>query len=339
MALEYSGSRGLHQYTIEDPNRPGSGVVYGGDDPAVNPLSRLHPLYSALNRRSDQGDSYYNGLNVSLRSSNFYNTGLTMTANYTWSHAIDTLSSTFSESFANYNLGLLDPFQPRLDRGDADFDIRHRFSFSAVYEIPFFNNLNGFARQLLGGWSIAPIFTARTGTPFTLFDCTNAVAACSRPIFDDPTAVPRGESVDDVGSPTGANEFTYFQVPTFTSWASPLTGTSDFGGCTVPGQGAIQQCPWPANMERRNAFRAPGLWNLDLGVYKSFKLTERVGLQLRGEAYNLFNHSNLFVDPNNLDVSSTTAITAVRGRAGLNAGLGAGFDERRNLQLGAKITF
>jgi hypothetical protein len=199
--------------------------------------------------------------------------------------------------------------------------------------------MNGFARQLLGGWSLAPILTARTGTPFTLFDCTNAVAACSRPIFDDPSAVPRGEAIDDVGTATGPNEFTYFNVPTFTSWASPLTGTSDFGGCTIPGQGATQLCPWPANMERRNAFRAPGIWNLDLGVYKSFKLTERVGLQLRGEAYNLFNHSNLFVDPNNLDVSSTSAITAVRGRAGLNAGLGAGFDERRNLQLGAKITF
>jgi hypothetical protein len=331
MALEYSGSRGLKQYTIEDPNRPGAGVIFLGDTPEFDPVTetggpgpRLNTQYSNLNTRNDQGDSYYNGLNVSLRTSNFYNTGLNMTANYTWSHAIDTLSSSFSESFANFNLGLLDPFNPGLDRGDADFDIRHRFSFSAVYEVPFAKNMNGFARQLLGGWSIAPIFTARTGFPFTMFDCTAAFSACARATFDDPGSVDRGAR-EDVGDPIDPNTFEYFAIPAATPFVNPLTGTADFG-------------PYPANMEGRNSFRAPGIWNMDLGVYKSFKFGERVGLQLRGEAYNLFNHSNLYLDPNSIEINSGSVI-AKRGTAGLIQGLGAAFDERRNLQLGAKITF
>jgi outer membrane receptor protein involved in Fe transport len=341
-SLEYSGSRGVHQYTIEDPNRPGSGIIYGGDPlqatPSLNRRFRLNNQYTALNLRNDSGDSYYNGLNVSLRSSNFYNTGLTMTANYTWSHAIDTLSSTFSDSFANFNLGLLDPFNPRLDRGNADFDIRHRFTFSAVYEVPFAKNANGFVKNLFGGWSVAPIFSARTGFPFTVFDCTNAFSVCSRSIFDDPTAVSRGAN-DNVGPDIGGNNFTYFTFPANTPYLNPITGTSDFGLCTTPGSGAAGPCPFPATMEGRNSFRAPGIWNLDLGVYKSFKFGERVGLQLRGEAYNLFNHSNLYIDPGTIDLSSGPAVLARRGTAGAVQGLGSAYDERRNVQLGVKVTF
>jgi hypothetical protein len=62
-------------------------------------------------------------------------------------------------------------------------------------------------------------------------------------------------------------------------------------------------------------------------------------LQLRGEAYNLFNHSNLYIDPGTIDVSSGSAVLARRGTAGAIQGLGAAFDERRNVQLGVKITF
>jgi hypothetical protein len=348
-AIEFSGSRGVHQYTLEDPNRPGSGVIYGGDDPTINPLSRLNDQYSALNRRSDAASSSYNGVNLSLRSNNFRNYGLTLTANYTWSHAIDILSSTFSESQQNFNLGLLDPFNAQLDRGDADFDVRHRIAFSAVYETPFFKNASGWKRQALGGWSFAPIFTARTGFPFTLFDCAFGNQACSRPIFDQGVTVRHG-ATGDVGPDLGQNTFNYLVLPpnSFTSWFNPLTETADFGNCTVPGQGATAACPYPLGMDRRNAYRHPGFWNLDLGVYKTFQVTERVGLQLRAEAYNLFNHSNLYVDPASLDVESASVnggtgdpgiVTAVKGRAGLLGGTGAAFDERRNLQLGVKITF
>lgn len=63
-------------------------------------------------------------MNVRADLRNPFHSGGTLRANYTWSHAIDNLSSTFSESPNNLNLGLLDPFNKRLDTGDADFDIR-----------------------------------------------------------------------------------------------------------------------------------------------------------------------------------------------------------------------
>lgn len=347
LGLEFSGSRGIHQYTLEDPNRPGSGIIYGGDPiqatPALNRRYRLNNQYTALNRRGGAGDSYYNGLNVSLKSNNFRNYGLTMSANYTWSHAIDTLSSTFSDSASNYNLGLLDPFNAKTDRGNADFDVRHRLTFSTVYEVPFAKSMNGIAKNILSGWTLAPIVSVRSGTPFTMFDCTFANTACARAVFDSPNSAHRGAVSDPAAIPGSPNAFSYFVIPANTPYVNPITGTSDFGNCTAPGQGITSGCPYPAGMEGRNSFRQPGVWNVDLGVYKAFKIGERMGLQLRAEAYNLFNHSNLYVDPGSIEVNSgdptTNSVVAKRGTAGLFQGLGASADERRNLQLGVKFTF
>ncbi len=101
--------------------------------------------------------------------------GLQFTARYTYSHTKDNLSSTFSESGNNFNLGLLDHFNPDLDYGYADFDIRHRFSASFNYSIGGNRPVGtGFMNQAFGGWTLTGIFTASSGSPFSIFDCTNA---------------------------------------------------------------------------------------------------------------------------------------------------------------------
>ena len=80
-----------------------------------------------------------------------------------------------------------------------------------------------------------------------------------------------------------------------------------------------------AFLERRRA-AAAAVWNLDGGVYKNFELTERYGVQLRAEFYNIFNHANLVVDTANVDVSSTDRVTAFR-------------QGRRQVQLAVKFVF
>lgn len=87
-------------------------------------------------------------------------------------------------------------------------------------------------------------------------------------------------------------------------------------------------------MSGRNAFRGPGKYNLDLGIYKTTKVTERLSLQLRGELYNAFNHSNLYVVGSDNDVSAITFVSAKRGYAGGNV-----TPERRNIQLALKLIF
>ncbi|HWW76123.1 MAG TPA: hypothetical protein VNZ44_12035, partial [Pyrinomonadaceae bacterium] len=91
--------------------------------------------------------------------------------------------------------------------------------------------------------------------------------------------------------------------------------------------------PFPAAMTARNAFRGPGYWNVDAGLYKRIRFSERYSLQLRLEAFNVLNHANLFFDPNQLDASGFDFVSARRGV------FPSGNLERRNVQLAAKFIF
>lgn len=304
-SMEYTGSKGVDLYSIENPNRPGSGEVYL-NDPG---FTRLNAQFGNINSRGNNGFSNYNAMVATLKSRNLFNQGLQLEANYTWSHAIDNLSSTFSESSNNFNLGLLDPFNPQIDKGNADFDIRHRIAISGIWNVPYAKNTSGVARQILDGWTFAPIFTASTGTPFSIFDCTNAFQVCPRMLVVNPP-LPSGGP----GNPPPVAG-----VPNFFSFLD-LTGQSSGAGayvnpvaCLSPGSCVSDFGPFPANMTGRNAFRGPGSWNINLGVYKNFHFkNERYGLQFRSEFYNLVNHANLFVQGAAADISGTNFIPASR---------------------------
>jgi hypothetical protein len=352
LSLEYTGSRGTHLYDISNINQTGSGGVYELDP---NPLNRLDPQFGNLNYRSARGFSRYNALNVGLRSNNLFNTGLQFNTNYTWSHAIDNLSTTFSESTNNANLGYLDPFNPNLDKGDADFDSRHRLVTSAIWDVPFLKNAhNPVLRQAFGGWSFAPIFNVYSGNPYTMYDCTNeAFARCPR-MFTNAKGSSAGNTV------AGPNLFNWFNTPASafpmtcdhidtatgncvyvpTSYSEPITGSSEFPICSgAKGVG----CKWPSNMVGRNSFRAPGLWNVDMGAYKKFKLTERFSMQLRGEMYNMFNHHPYALVGGNNDVSvASLEAPGTVGVSTLPAPSVASTVKKignRDVQLGVKIIF
>jgi hypothetical protein len=325
IGADYTGSRGVHLYDIEILNRNGYGNVFLGIPCSGSGCTAfLNNQYSGINRRGDRGWSNYNGLNFRTRY-NVSQTGLTLTASYTWSHALDNLSSTFSDSnvfAANngvFNTGYLDPYAPMLDKGSADFDVRQRVSVTAIYAIPAFKNGKGLAHQILGGWEIAPIFTANSGPPFSIFDGANGFTDYPRAFLSGPLG-PNGS-----GNPpqAGPNRFAYLTVPQslIVPYVNPLYLYTD-----LP--------PFPTSMTGRNAFRAPGVWNVNVGLYKSFALSERVSLQLRGEAFDLPNHSNLYVIGNTADLEGTaSSINACRG--GCN---GVKMDGR-NLQLAAKLIF
>jgi hypothetical protein len=293
-------------------------------------LQPFDPQYGNLNYRSARGFSRYNALNVSMKSRNLFHTGLQFTTNYTWAHAIDNLSSTFSESSNNNNLGYLDPFNPGLDKGNADFDVRHRLVAAAIWDVPWLKNAaNPLVRQAFGGWSFAPIFNARTGTPYTIFDCTNIhFVRCPR-LFS--TAVTKVDGSASSSTLAGPNLFNWFNIPASTTFSAtaacplPVTQGSYFDPITCTGEFPTAGV-WPSSMTGRNKFIGPGSWNTDLGIYKHFKVTERVGLQVRGEMYNMFNHANFVLVGSNNDVSSTNTTQVKKFGT-------------RNVQLGAKVTF
>jgi len=312
-AVEYSGSAGRDQYGIANVNRYGYGNFYGGipctpgtgGDPGTCVAKLRQTQYGSINFRTNGGASNYNGLNARMEVRGKH--GLNMRMIYTWSHTIDDLSDTFSSGVPN--LGWLNAFEPRLDRGDAFFDVRHRFVASGIWAIPS-KATTGWQRQVLGGWSLAPILSISSGSPFAIVDCTNAYNSCPYAFATKPVPI-SGDGLTATATP---NNYQYLNMGNYFSsdWFDPKTGISDVG-------------TFPSNMVGRNRFRGPGWWNLDMGIYKSFFIGEKYKLQFRAEGYNFFNHPNLN-NPGYQDVSSGSFVTT-------------GFSGRRFVQLALKFQF
>ncbi len=322
-SVSYSGSRGERLYSVSNVNPVGSANVYLGAPCVPGSLgftgtctARLAPQYSDIDFRTNGGTSTYNAAIARVVTRNFWHTGITLDANYTFSHAIDDLSSAFSyPPHGNFVLGFLDPFAPSLDRGSSDFDIRHRVAVSGIWQLPWFRGRGGALGRVLGGWEISPIFTMRTGSPFTLYDCANAWNFCERAETSGP--LPR-KGVTNVPAAGVPDSFLYYAFPgALTSqagvWYNPKTGISDFG-------------PFPANMLGRNTIYTRGNWNLNAGLYKTTSITERLALQLRLELYNASNHAGFYVKTSDADVSSFAAVDGY-------------FNGNRNLQIAARFTF
>ena len=310
LEVDYSASIGENQYDISYANFPGSGNYYLGIPCTPGDCeATINNQYAGINLRGAGGHSTYNAMNVRYDIQDIHHTGLTLRANYTYSHSIDDLSDTFSSSGNQFNLGYTDFQNPSVDKGSSQFDNRHRVAIAGIWDVPFAKNTHGVAKYVLDGWEFAPVFTARTGAPFTIYDITYDNYIYTRVVLDQampaPTRIASGADTYSIYNFSNINTGTYI---------NPKCGCSDFG-------------PFPANMTGRDAFPTPGTWNLDLGMYKNVKFTESKYLQLRLEAYNAFNHANYNVNT---------------GSAYIDQGAGTvtgSYNGNRNIQLGAKFVF
>jgi hypothetical protein len=344
--LSYSGAKGAHLYDIENINLLGAAQVYLGapeiSSSLCNPgnvsptgicLTRPNNQYSNINMRGSLGASSYNALNVKFQTQNLGNSGLYLVANYTWSHSLDDISSTFSDSLqggSGYigSLGYTNVLDPRLDWGSSDYDVRNRFVLSPLWQTPWFKEGPGWERQALGGWTVSGIYTVRSGIPFTIYDYSNDFN-----FYTVPRLTPSAPIAGGVGTPVnvGPNLFNAMSVPLPASFAplNPTLGISDFG-------------PYPAGMSARNAFRGPGAWNFDMAATKNFKLTERFALEFRAEGYDIFNHHNYYVNTTTLYYSGPTTmpinVTELKGGLGSLA-TGGNHDERRFGQFALRLKF
>lgn len=334
-SLEYSGSKGIDLYSISYPNQFGFGNVYNGDPCTGHGDCRAPPNFAYnedVGYRGNQGFSSYNAITNRVTVSNLLRTGLTLTGVYTWSHAIDNISSTFFEAGGQgitnryggqnitinnglFDLGLLDPYQPALDRGNAEFDIRHRVVVFGNWMVPAWRHSRR-TRALTRGWTLAPLFLARSGQPFSIFDTTAQTLDLNAPRATFTGSVPTRRNTF-VALPSPDTYQLFLLLPSHIAHElNPLT----------PGSA------WPSNMSQRDAFRAPGFWNLDVAVNKETRLTERLSLQLRMEVLNAFNHANLYVIGATADVGAGNMVDGCYGCTG------SAWD-RRQVQLSIRLGF
>lgn len=235
------------------------------------------PFLGAIQRFENSANSNYHALQLEARKR--YTHGYMFTASYTYSHAIDDVSDVLPIAGAP-NLSQ-DPFDFSLERADANFDVRHRFATSVVYDLPFFRDETnpeiGSAAWFLGDFRLSSIFQANTGQPFTLnvpFDANLDGNLTDRPLttngltFVDEHGPVR--VVQDPDEPIGSYVSYLFQF---------LPGNN----LALVGQnGAVG----------RNTVRADGFINWDIAINKGFRLGESQSLDFRTEVFNVLNRAN-----------------------------------------------
>jgi hypothetical protein len=196
--------------------------------------------------------------------------GLVLDSNYTWSKALDNASNPGANN-AGSNLPQ-DPANQAAEKGPSDFDHRHRFVTSFLYELPFLRNSAGWKRTALGGWQVGGIYTLESGSPFTV-NLQSDNANNGEPVATKPNISERPNLVCDPNS-------------------GPKTPAQWFNtSCFVA----------PTQFTYGNAGRdiviGPGLNNFDATFQKNFAIRESMQLQFRADMFNFFNHPN-FNQPN-----------------------------------------
>jgi hypothetical protein len=289
-----------------------------------------------------------------------YSHGLYLLAGYTWAHAIDTATSNLAgvpPNSNNYNE----------ERGNGDYDIRHRFTLSVTYDLPSVKT----KWQMLEGWQATSIVNLQAGEPYTLGDYGDDISATGEyndrwnmtgptsnihwsPSTTLPYVNPNGTPTDptppfntDINgnvtsgvTPAAQSCVTQAFATGGQAAANELGGPLGYDlGCYVAGNTVITPPALGSQGDmHRNIFRGPTFANWDFSLAKVWKLNERVKLQFRGEVFNILNHTNFDVFSMNTDLSSPSSVGLVvftPDVASSNPVIGSGGS--RHIQLGAKI--
>ena len=333
----YLGSKGNRLYRLLNINRIGSGVFDG------RPAERLFNSASSFTTISNQASSSFHALQLRMESPGIRNIGLQFGANYTWSHSIDSSSALLGDDVSASPFPL-DAFNPGLDKGSSDHDVRQRMVGHFVWQLPFGSASRSSKGQLLSGWEITGIVSFQAGQPFNLRDSRVAdrdLADNTRPRVTGPLpgALQGSNLLADARTP---NAFLILPLNTVRRADGSCVEAAAPFGCQVSVNGPFQ------GSLGRNVFRGPGTHFQNLAFIKNFNLPasgrrEGTKLQFRAEFYNFFNHSNLYfkADTANVAVSSfnTTGGASVPGVLA-SFGTPERFpQEARQLVLAVKLTF
>ena len=261
--------------------------------------------------------------------------GLQALGSYTWSHSIDIAST---DAFATY-LGTPGTIEnPNIDRGNADFDIRHSFAVGVTYKVPAPIS-NSIAHSLLSDWLLDSFALARSAPPDNVvagFFFVQGAAFKPRPdvtpgisLYLYSSAYPGGKIINNT---PGA-------VPGGCQNGSPSIGPF----CPPP-------LPTPTGIARqgnfpRNVLRGFGAAQWDFGVHRSFPIREAWRLEFRGEFFNILNHANFGNPINDLTSpffgQSTQTLANSLGSGGANGGFNPLYQigGPRSIQLALKLQF
>lgn len=298
--LGYQGSTGRHMITQENLN------VYA--DALGIPFN---PAVNAVDYYNNEGNSNYNAMLATLKHQ--FSHSFMINGQYTWSKSMDDGSQPYYED--PY------PWNPKLAWGRSDYDVQNAFRLFGLWEPDYFHNKNGWLAKTAGGWSLSGILNIDSGFPWTptYYGVANGQTYYSGSGYGtlrpgaylghaghntSNTALEKGRP--NVDFPNGGPA--YFTVPTYTPVTAPF-----------PAQFPAPPAPGVA----RNSFNGPNYRDLDATLTKDFGLPndrvlgENAVLELRVDAFNVFNTVNLnsaSIDTNIEDTTLGQASSALSAR-------------------------
>jgi hypothetical protein len=265
------------------------------------------------------------------------NHGLTVQGTYTFNQCTDLGSSTQSPATYQNSIETLIYYDKVQRKGMCDFNVSQNFPLNAIYELP--SPEHGWIKTLAGGWQMGGIVIASTGVPFTLVQAGDVLGQGGTSFGAFPDVVPNCNPINGNFKTNGLNYINSncFVFPTVAT-GSAIAPLCNQGG-TTPNSGQLL-CLNVQGNERRNQLVGPGLVNVDLSLIKNIRLSrisESFNLQLRVEAFNVFNHTNFQAPVSNDAFGGRLGFNQVSpGTAGL---LNSTATPSRQVQLGAKVIF
>jgi hypothetical protein len=318
--IAYVGNHGVHLQGFVNANQK-------------NPLLGFARPYgnwpSDITEALNEFKSNYNALQVKYEQRMV--AGLTLLNSFTWEHSLDNASASLEGNTPSPQ----DGNNLRADYAQSDYNLPLENVTSLVYDLPvgrgrhFLNDSNPVVNAVLGGWQVSAISTAQAGTPFNLTYSPNSAQAVSPQI----SATYRG-----------ANEYRPNVVPgqklteRVKLAGSGLIQYINYNALSLPAiknaAGVLQS---PFGNESRNPGRTPAFYETDLDLNKRFNTPmESVKVEFRTEAYNVFNHTNLYLPAG--AVSGTQSTTGLPGVVN-GGGIISSTFEPRILQFGLKVLF
>jgi len=279
----YVGSRSIHLTETLNLNPRPVGTT------SVTP-TRLNaiagaPLFSTVQQDLQDINATYNSMQLSVEKR--MSRGFQVLANYTWSKSLDDLPPRAGVTGFDTSSALPwdDVNRHRFDYGPSEFDHKHRFVASWIWQLPSLNDRNSFMRAVLGDWQLSGLVQAQTGRPMTVT-----------------------QGADISGTGIGQDRGTFTGVDPYTS--GPCVGVASCKLWLNPAAFKAGNDPSIKNTFGnigKGSLRFPGFYAWDMGVSKIFALTERYKLQLRGEFFNIFNQVNFLSDEGTVNNFSTVS--------------------------------
>jgi hypothetical protein len=276
LTVGYVGNIGQHlPETINDINMPTPAEVAAGQN--FRPLGQglptgqgILPNLGTVDWLASEGVSNYNALQTSFQRR--FAKGLAFDANYTWGHALSDQTG-FSEE-GQQGWGDADPTRIRqIEYGNAENDIRNRFALSIDYELPG-KEFTGARKYALGGWQTNAIVAWQSGKDFSV---TNSNASGGFNNWASPTYNNGPDRPNQIHSPKLSH-------PTLAEWF-------DTTAFQAQPEGTV-------GSTARNSLYGPHFRHVDFSLFKTFPITERLGIQFRAEAFNISNTPSFYMDNN-----------------------------------------